>query len=311
MNFPAIDESVRVARLAPHVRKARVVIDTDTFNEIDDQFAIVYALLSADRMTTEAIYAAPYFNSRSTGPADGMEKSYEEILRLLELMGRPADGFVFKGSTDYVGAGLKPQRNAAVEDLIARAMASTPEDPLYIIALAAITNVASAIMIEPRIIDRIVVCWLGGHSLQWPHTREFNLKQDVPGARVLFDSGVPLVMLPCEGVVSTLSTTIPELERYVEPSGPLGAFLAGRVKGYEDEDKHIGWSKPIWDMAPVAYLIDASWTPSTLVPSPILTPEVTWSFDNSRHLIRYVHRIDRDAIFRDFFVKLAAFAKSK
>jgi len=311
MNFPAIDESVRVASLAPRARKARVVIDTDTFNEIDDQFAIVYALLSEDRMTTEAIYAAPYFNSRSTGPADGMEKSYAEILRLLELMGRSADGFVFKGSTDYVGDSLKPQRNAAVDDLIARAMASTPEDPLYIIALAAISNVASAIMIEPRIIERIVVCWLGGHSFQWPHTREFNLKQDVPGARVLFDSGVPLVLLPCEGVVSTLNTTIPELDRYVEPSGPLGAFLAGRVKGYEDEDKHIGWSKPIWDMAPVAYLIDHNWTPSTLLQSPILTPEVTWSFDNSRHLIRYVHRIDRDAIFRDFFVKLAAFAKSK
>lgn len=311
INFPVIDESVRVARLAPRSGKVRVVIDTDTFNEIDDQFAIVYALLSEDRMTTEAIYAAPYFNSRSTGPADGMEKSYEEILRLLELMGRPADGFVFRGSTDYVGDALKPQRNAAVDDLIARAMASSPEDPLHIIALAAITNVASAIMLEPRIIDRIVVCWLGGHSFQWPHTREFNLKQDVPGARVLFDCGVPLVMLPCEGVVSTLSTTVPELDRYVEPAGPLGAFLAGRVKGYEDEDKHIGWSKPIWDMAPVAYLIDANWTPSTLVQSPILTPEVTWSFDNERHLMRYVHRIDRDAIFRDFFVKLADFAKAK
>jgi inosine-uridine nucleoside N-ribohydrolase len=309
MDFPKIAESDRIARLEPRKGKIRVVIDTDTFNEIDDQFAIVYALLSGHKMTTEAIYAAPYFNTRSTGPGNGMELSYEEILRLLDLMGRPHDGFVHKGSTNYLGTGLKPQRNDAVTDLIDRAMASPPDDPLYVIALAAITNVASAILLEPRIIERMVLVWLGGHSLSWPHTREFNLKQDVPGARVVFDCGVPLVMLPCNGVVSTLSTTIPELERYVEPGGKLGAFLAGRVRGYRDETQHIAWSKPIWDMAPVAYLIDASWTPSILTPSPVLNADVTWSVDGSRHLIRYAQQVDRDAIFRDFFVKLAKFAE--
>jgi inosine-uridine nucleoside N-ribohydrolase len=318
MDFPKIAESDRIARLEPRSRKVRVVIDTDTFNEIDDQFAIVYALLSGEKMTTEAIYAAPYFNSRSTGPANGMELSYDEILRLLDLMGKPHEGFVFKGSTDYVGTGsgigsgtdLKPQRNDAVNDLIERAMASTPDDPLYVIALAAITNVASAILLEPRIIERMVVVWLGGHALWWPHTREFNLRQDVPGARVVFDCGVPLVMLPCNGVVSALNTTIPELDRYVEPAGTLGAFLAGRVRGYREEGEHIGWSKPIWDMAPVAYLIDPRWTPSVLTPSPVLNADVTWSVDASRHLIRYAQQVDRDAIFRDFFVKLAKFAET-
>lgn len=309
VSFPHMAEHVRVERLAPRQGKMRVVIDTDTFNEIDDQFAIVYALLSEDRMTTEAIYAAPFFNSRSSGPREGMELSHDEILRLLDLMGRPAKGLVFKGSTDYVGDALRPQTNAAVEDLIARAKASTPEDPLYVIALAAITNIASAIMIEPSIIDRIVVCWLGGHALDWPDTREFNLRQDVAGARVLLDSGAPLVLLPCMNVVAALSTTVPELERYVEPAGKLGRFLSERVKGYATPESHMGWSKPIWDMAPVAYLIDPRWTPSILVPSPVLTPAVTWSFDPSRHLIRYVSRVDRDAIFRDFFRKLARFAK--
>ena len=28
----------------------------------------------------------PFFNGRSTGAADGMEKSYQELLRLLKLM---------------------------------------------------------------------------------------------------------------------------------------------------------------------------------------------------------------------------------
>ncbi len=44
------------ARRAP----LRVVIDTDTANEIDDQFALTWALLSPDRLQIEALYAAPY-----------------------------------------------------------------------------------------------------------------------------------------------------------------------------------------------------------------------------------------------------------
>jgi len=307
MEYPYIGESSRIARLEPPGGKIRVVIDTDTFNEIDDQFAIVYALMSEEKMKTEAIYAAPFFNERSSGPAEGMALSYDEIRRLLALMSKPHENFVFKGSVDYLGTSLIPQRNDAVHDLVERAMASSSEDPLYIIALAAITNIASAILLEPRIIDRVVLVWLGGHSLTWPHTHEFNLRQDVAAAQLIFDSSVPLVMLPCNGVVSALSTSVPELERYLEPTGKVGAFLTGRFREYRDVNEHMAWSKPIWDMAPVAYLIEPNWAPSILVPSPVLTSDVTWSVDASRHHIRYVHSIDRDAIFRDFFVKLANF----
>ena len=64
-----------------------LVIDTDAYNEIDDQFAISYALRAQDRLHLLALCAAPFHNKRSTGPADGMEKSYQEILKLLSLAG--------------------------------------------------------------------------------------------------------------------------------------------------------------------------------------------------------------------------------
>ena len=301
--FPSSSDEWRLARLRLPDRPVQVVIDTDTYNEVDDQFAIAYALLSPERVHVEAIYAAPFFNKRSTGPGHGMELSYDEILRLLALMNRPHEGLVHRGATDYVGTSLVPQRCDAVQDLVDRAMASDPADPLYVIGLAALTNVASALLIEPRIVERIVVVWLGGHAFHWPDTREFNLRQDVPAARIVFDSGVPLVLLPCEGVVRHLSTSVPELERFVAPHGALGRFLTDRVKSYRAD--HVGWSKPIWDMAPVAYLIDPDWTPTSIVHSPVLTDQVTWSQDTSRHLIRYARFVRRDPIFRDFFLKLA------
>ena len=73
--FPTLPASQLVQRLEHPGRKIRLVLDTDAFNEIDDQFAIAYALKSADNMTVEALYAAPFFNELSSGPADGMEKA--------------------------------------------------------------------------------------------------------------------------------------------------------------------------------------------------------------------------------------------
>ena len=63
------------------------VIDTDTYNEIDDQFALSYMIRSNDKINLKAIYAAPFFNSHSTSPRDGMERSYNEIFNILNLMG--------------------------------------------------------------------------------------------------------------------------------------------------------------------------------------------------------------------------------
>ncbi len=81
MDFPKLDEAPRLKRLTPPTEKVRMVLDTDTYNEIDDQFAVVQALLSPDQLAVEAIYAAPFYNSLSSGPGDGMEKSYAELRR--------------------------------------------------------------------------------------------------------------------------------------------------------------------------------------------------------------------------------------
>jgi len=56
--------------------KIDVVLDTDTYNEVDDQFALSYMLKSDDKLNVKALFAAPFFNSNSTSPADGMIKSY-------------------------------------------------------------------------------------------------------------------------------------------------------------------------------------------------------------------------------------------
>jgi inosine-uridine nucleoside N-ribohydrolase len=302
LKFPTITEAERVARLEPPKGLIRMVLDTDTYNEVDDQFALVYALQSPERLSVEAVYAAPFHNQRSAGPADGMERSHEEIMRVLDFSKlAPLDG-VYKGSPGYLKTDNQPWESPTAADLVERALRGSPEDPLYVVAIGAITNVASAILLEPAIIERIVVVWLGGHALHWPHTREFNLMQDVPAAQVLFDCGVPLIQIPCMGVTTHLVTTIPELEFYLSGRSPIGDYLVEIVKGYEKD--HFAWSKVIWDAAAIACLTNAAWVPTNLVPSPILTSDVTWSVDPARHLIRSASYVHRDPIFRDLFTKL-------
>ena len=304
MSFPILSDEFRIRRLRHPQRRLRIVLDTDTYNEIDDQFALTYALLSPEHMAVEAVYAAPFHNDRSDSPGDGMEKSYEEILRLLSFLGLGSDGFAFRGSTEYVGAARQPQDNAAVRDLIDRALASPADDPLYVVAIGAITNVASALLLAPEIVRNIVVVWLGGHALNWPHTREFNLKQDVPAAQIVLDSGVPFIIVPCYGVTSHLLTTLPELQRCIGGVSRVGDYLCQIFSEYRPDS--FAASSVIWDISTIAWLIDPTWVPCDLAPSPVLTDQVTWSVDRSRHLVRVANFVQRDPIFRDLFGKIRA-----
>ena len=77
-----------IKMLTPPKGVVDMVLDTDAYNEIDDQFATAYAIKSPDKVNLKALYAAPFFNAHSSSPADGMEKSYQEILHLLRLAGR-------------------------------------------------------------------------------------------------------------------------------------------------------------------------------------------------------------------------------
>jgi purine nucleosidase len=298
-----LTDTRRLELLEPPAGIASIVLDTDTYNEIDDQFALAYALLSPEKIKVEAIYAAPFHNVRSHGPGDGMQRSYEEILRVLDHLGMPNAAPVYQGSTTWLPDRDQPVESAAARDLIERAHANRSE-PLYVVAIGAITNIASALLLDPTIASKIVVVWLAGHPTNWPHAWEFNIKQDHHASRVVLDSGVPLVLVPCINVTEHLRTTEAELDRYLRGHGAIGDYLSDIFNGYHAE--RYAWSKEIWDMGPVAWLIDPEWADSVITQSPILSNEMRWSHNPRRHLIREVIGVKRDAIFADFFRKVAA-----
>jgi inosine-uridine nucleoside N-ribohydrolase len=297
-----------IDRLAWPSGRVDVVLDTDTYNEIDDQFALVYAMLSKERINLQAVYAAPFHNKRSSSPGDGMEQSYLEIQRILELMGSGAQGLAYRGSTTWLPDGATSVASEARDDLIARAMAHT-DAPLYVVAIGAITNVAAALLAAPDIRDRIVVLWLAGHPLYWPDTAEFNMKGDANASRIILDSGVPLVLFPCRLVAEMIRTTTAEL-RHMAGRSRIADYLFRIFSEYETNPPltQPGRSKVIWDLAPLAWLVDKGWVTTELCPSPILKPDITWGQDPTRHPIRIATHVFRDGVFGDLFAKVAGAA---
>lgn len=294
-------------RLSRPTGKVDVVLDTDTYNEIDDQFALAYLIRSEEKFNLKAICAAPFYNAKSEGPADGMEKSFQEIHHILELIGRrDLAGAVYRGSEAWMKDEKTPVPSEAASMLAKFAMEYSPEEPLYVIAIGAITNVASAMLINPEIIDRIVLIWLGGNAHEWPDNEEFNCMQDVAAARVVFDSGAALVQLPCAGVVSAFTTCAGELEMFLRGKNKLCDYLVDIVeRDGAAESSYRTWTRAIWDVTAVGWLLGDNFMRDKLVASPIPQYDHHYSFNGDRHLIRYVYHINRDALFEDLFRKLA------
>jgi inosine-uridine nucleoside N-ribohydrolase len=294
--------------LAPVAKNADVVLDTDAYNEIDDQFALAYLFGSEEGYSVRAVTAAPFSNSRAASPALGMEKSYDEIHNILGLIGKDDfAGRVFRGSSGYLKSENETLPSPASAEIVRLALNQPEGRPLYVLAIGAITNVASALLECPQIAQKIYVVWLGGHAHSWPRNNEFNLRQDVAAARVVFSSGAPVIQLPCMGVVSHLTAPGDELKRFLAGKNQLCDYLyritwqEGSVNGTKD-----CWSRVLWDVSAVAWLkggLVKDYVDHIALP----TYDLGYSFDKTRPFFRYAYWLDRDAIMKDLYSALASF----
>lgn len=322
--LPRHDDAWYRQRLALPRGRPIVVIDTDAANEIDDQFALAWALLSPQQIDLRAIYAAPFsFAHRRAAlpgapadaapfnpPAVGMERSYQEILALDDKLGLPVAHAVCRGSAGYLPGPGQPLPSAAADHLIATARAMPDDQPLYVVALGCVTNIASALLLAPEIVDRIVVVWTSGYPSHAPHVNDsFNLEQDLSASQWLLDSGVPHVYLPGFHVGAQLRLSLAEMDRHVLGRGAIGDYLhhlfthnpLWPILGRSASAAH---SWVIWDVINIAWLLDPAWVPSGLVRTPVLDADRRWQQQPGRHLMREASGVDRDAIFGDLFAKL-------
>lgn len=280
------------------IEKINVILDTDTYNECDDQFALSYMIKSQDRFNVEAITIAPYHHDNSISIYEGTEKSYEEVEKICKYLNFESKNKVFKGSTDYVCNGYY-EKTEAVKKIIEVA---NKNEKTYIMAIGALTNIAIALKKEPKIIDKIEVIWLGGNSILSKNNDEFNFRQDVQAVKEVFNSKVKLTVIPCKNVASNLTTSIYELEHYLKDKNGLCNYLCSRF--YNDGKHGITPRRVIWDISVIAYLINKDWFYVTTVNCPNINEDTSYEINTNNHKIDIVNYIDVNKVYNDLFQKL-------
>lgn len=336
------DATPATARPPRTDRPVRVVIDTDAANEIDDQFALAWALLAADRLQLEAIHAAPYGHGhyfaelaaavaeRGDGPATmfedlavavgpghvaemsitntpaaGMEASHAEIERVLAATGLATPPPVRRGSETFLVDTDTPVASPAAEHLVELAHAS--DDPLYVAIMGAPTNVASALLLDPTIAGRIVPILVAGYPSTSRHVDDsFNLVQDRLATQRLFAPDVSLVYLPGYQVAETLSISLPEIDAHIAPHGPLGELLRTLYvqNPLANGSERPGHSWVMWDLAPLAWLIDPSWVRTFDAPGAAIGADHRWRPAPGGHIEAF--RLERRSVYTDLFARFAA-----
>ena len=298
--FLKLDPKSRVVpKIPPEDRPIRVIIDTDARNEIDDVWAVSLALISPERFKIEGFVAANFDNSR--GGPESIERSAKEIHRLLDLAGLEGRYPVKLGSQPMQYQ-YQPSPSEGVDFIIEKAMASTPDDPLWIVGLGASTDIASALLLEPRIIDRVVVFW--HFRTKWPNQcHNFNVFNDTRAARIVFHSPLSFVLFDTG---THLTCPMDFSQQFVE-CGPLGRYL----HEYRFQSSYYqNPKKGFFDLGDIAALLDPNLASWEVVDCPDVEKNLDYKFRNTKGRILRCYDIDRTKTYKLLHQKLKKHAKS-
>lgn len=277
-------------------RRKKVIIDTDAYNEIDDQYAIAYQLGSKNRIEVLSINAAPFCNEKTNDYAYGMERSYDEIHKVLSLTDN--EGIkVYKGSEKRISDEKKAQVSPAAENIINTVMGS--DELVYIVAQGALTNISSAVMIEPDICDRICVIWLGMNEKNADDHHEFNYQQDPLAAKYLFDGGTNVLLCPAIDVTARLLSNMKFTEE-LRGTSKIGDYLYKITEQcFLKAGSPAGWVRTIWDIAAPAILIVPDCADISVEKAPVLGEDVGKLGEYDDKDILYLNSIDKNMVFED------------
>ena len=278
--------------LAVFAAPQRVIIDADTANEVDDLFAVTRAAV-AQEWDLLAVTAAQWQASHWTIP-ESMEESHR--LNQMILAHLQSDVPTFRGGKNRLyDWGDQAQHSAAAYQIIRQARATPVGEKLQVLALGSLTNVASALLIEPDISDRIVVHWLGSQldPVSGKHRiDDFNCMMDVQALFKVFESSVELHVMPLN-VAADLTMDYQSVENALAGRHPLADFLVDRWQRHVDPLKA---HRIIWDLA----LVYAVLNPELAREKKVVTPQLLGERE-----VWFYSQIDAEAMKENFFATVA------
>jgi inosine-uridine nucleoside N-ribohydrolase len=280
-----------------------VILSTDCGTEIDDQWMVIHLAISPE------IEPLGFIGNHARNGLTGV-KARDTIIDTLEnRLGMTEHAPVLAGSDGPIAAPDQPNDNEGVRFLIAQSKRFSPTDRLNVLIIGSHTDVASAILSDPTIVQRIRVIMMG--MVDWPSGNdEWNVKNDPEAARVVFGSGVPLVVGCSVVCIRDLSFTTEECQALVGGLGECGAWLArsfAEFGGRLDYEGRKVW--PIWDCIAGAYLLGFAHV--TEYHRPAIGPDLFFDHTEAQGQVTWVTRVDTGRFWADYTAKLKAWTAAK
>ena len=249
----------------------KIIIDTDPGQ--DDAVAILLALASPEEIEVLGITAVA-----GNVPLSLTEKNARIVC---ELAGRP-DIPVYAGcdrplkrklvtaehvhgKTGLDGPELPEPKIKLQEkhgvDFIIDTILQEPENSISLCPLGPLTNIASAILKQPKIVSRIKkIVLMGGAYFEVGNitpAAEFNIFVDPDAAKIVFKAGIDMVVMPLD-VTHKALVTEKRNEAFRQLKSPVGIAVAEMTDFFErfDKEKYGSSGAPLHDPCVTAYLID-------------------------------------------------------
>jgi purine nucleosidase len=290
----------------PFEKRARLILNTDAKNEADDQYTIVHAILTPT-FDFHGIIPAHFGSIKSK---TSLRDSHREVMHILDLMNLTGAIRVADGAEGPIPDEQTPVPSEGARLIIDEAMKDDPR-PLYVAFLGPLTDMASALLMEPRVNERnVCVVWIGGG--EWPvGNREYNLSNDIHAANVVMKSKVQLWQIP-QPVYRMMAVSYAELRERVYDKGPIGKYLVDQLIEFNLE-RHAGpiEHRSLGDTPALSVILNPNGGRSEWLPAPEFNSHMNYVHTGANRPIKVYHSIDVRFILEDFFAKLNRFMRGE
>ena len=156
-----------------------------------------------------------------------------------------------------------PVKETHAIDFIIETIRKNPINSITICALGPLTNIALALKKAPDIANKIKqIILMGGAYFEVGNitpTAEFNIYVDPEAAKIVFNSGIKLTILPLDVTHKALISQ-DRVDAFEKIGTPVAKAVAGWTNFFErfDKEKYGSIGAPLHDPCVVAYLLDPS-----------------------------------------------------
>jgi purine nucleosidase len=293
----------------PAQAKIPVILSTDVGNEVDDQWAIAY-LLTNPQFEVLGILSA----HAPTLPDPSAHTTYLVLLDEVEnRLGMVTHSPLLEGSNLPLEDTKVLRNNAAVGFIEQSSKKFSKDNRLTVLTIGAATDVASAILVDPSIADRIQVVAMGFNS--WADGgNEYNVENDPKAWQVILRSNVPVVIGSGNVCRAYLGLTFDQARELISNHGPVGEWLWDQYQAwyfrYVKPLRKDDFTKPsvVWDIITMAYLLKM--TGQEVYPRPELKDDLTFDHIQTEQSITWITAVDQKRLWADFVTNLDAYQQT-